>query len=44
MASRNRLAGVGCKPPQAALVKSPGRELWKRRLEASGVNQEGEQP
>jgi hypothetical protein len=25
-ASRNRLAGAGCKPPQAAWVKSPGRE------------------
>jgi hypothetical protein len=26
MAPRNRLAGAGCKPPQAAWVKSPGRE------------------
>jgi len=26
LASRNRLAGAGCKPPQAAWVKSPGRE------------------
>lgn len=25
-ASRNRLAGARCKPPQAAWVKSPGRE------------------
>jgi len=27
-ALRNRLAGAGCKPPQAALVKSPGRERY----------------
>ena len=26
MAPRNRLAGAGCKPPQAAQVKSLGRE------------------
>lgn len=26
MASRNRLAGAGCKLPQAAWDKSPGRE------------------
>ena len=25
-ASRNRLAGAGCKPPQAAWAKSPSRE------------------
>lgn len=25
-ASRNRLAGADCKPPEAARVKSPGRE------------------
>ena len=35
LASRTRLAGAGCKPPQAAWAKSPGRErcgkgvMWK---------------
>jgi hypothetical protein len=39
MPSRNRLAGAGCKPPQAARVKSPGRErCGKGVLEASGGN------
>jgi hypothetical protein len=43
MASRNRLAGAGCKPPQAAVVKSHGRERYgKGVLEASGVDQEDE--
>jgi len=35
LAYRNRLAGAGCKPPQAALVKSHGRERYgKGALEA----------
>ena len=39
-ASRARLAGAGRKPPQVALVKSPGRErCGKGALEASGENQ-----
>lgn len=40
MAPRNQLAGADCKPPQAALVKSPGRErCGKGALKASGENQ-----
>ena len=40
MTSRARLAGAGRKPPQAASVKSPGRERHgKGALEASGVDQ-----
>lgn len=39
MAPRNRLAGAGCKPPQAAWVKSPGRErCGKGAVQASGEN------
>ena len=39
MTPRNRLAGAGCKPPQAAWVKSPGRErCGKRCCKASGMN------
>ena len=30
MASRNRLAGAGCKPPEAAWVKNPGRERFRK--------------
>ncbi len=40
MAPRNRLAGAGCKPPQAAWVKSPGRERCGKGVDqASGENQ-----
>ena len=39
MAPRNRLAGAGCKPPQAAWVKSPGRErCGKGAVQVSGEN------
>jgi len=39
MAPRNRLAGAGCKPPQAAWVKSPGRErCGKGAVQALGEN------
>ena len=39
MAPRNRLTGAGCKPPQAAWVKSPGRErCGKGAVQASGEN------
>jgi hypothetical protein len=39
LASRNRLTGVGCKPPQAAWVKSPGRErCGKGAVQVSGEN------
>ena len=38
-----KLAGAGCKPPQAALAKSHGRERYgKGAANASGMNQEGE--
>ena len=40
MAPRNRLTGAGCKPLQAARVKSPGRErCGKGAKKASGENQ-----
>jgi hypothetical protein len=39
LASRTRLAGAGCKPPQAARVKSPSRErCGKGATKASGEN------
>ena len=39
MAPRNRLTGAGCKPPQAAWVKCPGRErCGKGAVQASGTN------
>ena len=39
LASRDRLAGAGRKPPQAAWVKSPGRErCGKGAVKASGEN------
>jgi hypothetical protein len=43
-ASRNRLAGADCKPPQAAGVKSPGRErCGKGALRHQVRIEEGEQ-
>ena len=45
MASRTRLAGAGCKPPQAAWVKSPGRErCGKGARKASGEIQRRRTP
>ena len=45
MVPRHRLAGAGGKPPQAAWVKSPGRErCGKGALEMSGMNPKDEQP
>lgn len=42
---RHRLAGAGGKPPQAAWVKSPGRErCGKGVMKASGENPKDEQP
>lgn len=39
LTSRNRPAGAGCKPPQAAWVKSSGRErCGKGAVKASGEN------
>src|SRR3954467_11262725 len=39
LASRDRLAGAGHKPPQAAWVKSPGRErCGKGVIKTSGEN------
>ena len=45
LASRTRLAGAGCKPPQAAWAKSPGRErCGKGATKASGENQRRRTP
>jgi len=45
MAPRNRLAGAGCKPPQAAWVKSPGRErCGKGAPKASGEDRRRRTP
>lgn len=39
MAPRNRFTGAGCKPPQAAWAKNPGRErCGKGAIQASGEN------
>ena len=45
MAPRNRLAGAGCKPPYAALVKSQGRERYGKGARRHQVwIKEDEQP
>ena len=42
-ARRSRLSGAGFKPPQAAVIKSGGRERWGNvEHDSTGVDQEDE--